>query len=66
MVEGAEYGPGDRIRPERVLSERLCVSRMTVRRAVADLIALGLLERRSTSGTYVRKPQSVRALGGRP
>ena len=64
MVEGAEYEPGDRVPSERELSERLGVSRMTVRRAVEDLIALGLLERRSTSGTYVRKPQIVRSLGG--
>ncbi len=64
MIEGAEYESGDRIPSERELSERLGVSRMTVRRAIEDLTALGLLERRSTSGTFVRQPQVVRGAGG--
>jgi GntR family transcriptional regulator len=64
MIEGAEYGPGDRIPSERELSERLGVSRMTVRRAIEDLTGLGLLERRSTSGTFVREPTVLRGVGG--
>jgi GntR family transcriptional regulator len=64
MIEGAEYEAGDRIPSERELSERLGVSRMTVRRAIEDLTALGLLERRSTSGTFVRQPHVVRGAGG--
>ena len=64
IIEGSEYGPGDRIPSERELSERLGVSRMTVRRAIEDLARLGLLERRSTSGTYVREPKVLRGAGG--
>jgi GntR family transcriptional regulator len=63
MIEEGEYGPGERIPSERKLSSRLGVSRMTVRRAVENLIALGMLERRSTSGTFVREPRVVRRVG---
>ena len=64
MIEGPEYGPGDRLPSERELAERLGVSRMTARRAIEGLVRLGLLERRSTSGTYVPEPQVVRSAGG--
>lgn len=60
MIEGSEYAPGDQIPSERELVDRLRVSRMTVRRAIESLIDEGLLERRSTSGTYVREPQVIR------
>lgn len=63
MIEDVEYGPGEQIPSERELSDMLGVSRMTVRRAVENLIQMGLLERRSTSGTYVRQPQVVRHVG---
>jgi len=63
MIEDVEFGPGERIPAERELSGMLGVSRMTVRRAVENLITFGLLERRSTSGTYVREPQVVRHVG---
>lgn len=63
MIEDTEYGPGDQIPSERELSELLGVSRMTVRRAIENLISQGLLERRSTYGTYVRSPQVVRPVG---
>lgn len=63
MIENVEYGPGEQIPSERELSDMLGVSRMTVRRAVENLIQAGLLERRSTSGTYVRQPQVVRHVG---
>ncbi|MCC6312434.1 MAG: GntR family transcriptional regulator [Thermomicrobiales bacterium] len=64
MVEGSDYEPGDRIPSERELADRLGVSRVTVRRAIEDLTRLGLLERRSTSGTYVRNPSFLRDVGG--
>jgi GntR family transcriptional regulator len=60
MIEGVEYVPGDQIPSERELAYELQVSRMTVRRAVESLIAMGLLERRSTSGTFVREPHVIR------
>jgi GntR family transcriptional regulator len=66
MIEDVEFGPGDQIPSERELSDMLGVSRMTVRRAIENLITTGLLERRSTSGTYVRLPQVVRPIGPQP
>ena len=63
MIEGVVYSPGEQIPSERELSETLGVSRMTVRRAVESLIHHGLLERRSTQGTYVKAPQVMRRVG---
>jgi GntR family transcriptional regulator len=63
MIEGTTYSPGEQIPSERELSEQLGVSRMTVRRAIENLIQRGLLERRSTNGTYVRQPQVLRRVG---
>lgn len=47
---------GDLIPPERVLAEDSNVSRLTVRRAVDDLVRDGVLTRRQGSGTYVARP----------
>jgi GntR family transcriptional regulator len=47
---------GDPIPPERVLEEDCGVSRLTVRRAVDDLVRDGHLIRRQGSGTYVARP----------
>lgn len=63
MIEGLVYSPGERIPSERELAEQLGVSRMTVRRAIENFIQRGLLERRSTSGTFVRQPQVYRRVG---
>ena len=45
--------PGERLPPERDLSERLGVSRPSLREAVADLQAQGLLTSRAGSGIFV-------------
>lgn len=65
MIEDGEFGAGEQFPSERELSEMLGVSRMTVRRAVENLVNIGLLERQSTSGTYVRQPSVVRHVGSR-
>lgn len=49
--------PEAKIQSEREFSEELGVSRMTVRRALTELVSEGLLERRHGSGTYVAKPR---------
>ena len=52
-----ELSPGDAIPSERALVERLRVSRVTVRQAIADLVGGGVLERVHGKGTYVTGPQ---------
>lgn len=49
-----ETGVGNRIPGERELAERLDVSRTLLRDRIGSLEALGVLERRTGSGTFVR------------
>lgn len=48
-----ELKPGDLLPGERVLEERFGVSRITVRRAIGDLVAAGQLRRVRGKGTFV-------------
>jgi len=54
LIEEGELQPGDQLPSERELSEELQVSRGTVREAVQFLEAVGLVEIRHGSGTFVR------------
>lgn len=49
------FGDTGALPKEESLCERFGVSRITVRRALADLAALGLVERRHGRGTFVRE-----------
>lgn len=60
LIENGDLLPGDQIPSERELAERIGASRMTVRHAVEKLLEHGLLERRSTAGTFVSSSQVVR------
>lgn len=62
MIEGPTYSAGDKIPSERELADRLGISRMTMRRAIDNLVKRGVLERRGTSGTYVAAPRVQRPL----
>jgi GntR family transcriptional regulator len=59
-IESGELAPGDRLPPERELSDLLSVNRMTVRRALRMLEGQGLLIRRQGAGTYVAEPKIER------
>lgn len=47
------FSPGECLPSENELAERFGVNRHTIRRAIEDLIAAGLLERRHGKGTFV-------------
>jgi len=52
-IASGRLHPGQRLSPERVLSERLGVSRVTLRRALADLIERGFLLASPRRGWFV-------------
>lgn len=54
LIEGV-WRLGDKLPSENELSENFGVSRMTIRQALQKLKALGLIETRSGSGSYVRE-----------
>ncbi|MBN8875759.1 MAG: GntR family transcriptional regulator [Rhodospirillales bacterium] len=54
--------PGDRIPAERLLSEQLGVSRMTVRQGLEALVRSGVLVRAGTSGTRVAEARVPRLI----
>ena len=54
-----EYGIGTRIPTEMELCQKYGVSRITVRRAIQDLVEEGVLERLRGHGTYVSVPKHV-------
>jgi GntR family transcriptional regulator len=62
LLAGSDYGPGDHIPSERALAEKLGRNRMTVRKAVDGLIAMGLLERNGTNGTRIPIPRVTRPI----
>ena len=52
-IENGVIGPDDALPPERDLAEMLSVSRITVRKAIDELVEEGLLIRKQGSGTFV-------------
>lgn len=62
-IESGRLLAGDRLPPERELSEGLGVNRVTLRRALRVLESRGLLIRRQGSGTYVADPKIERQAG---
>jgi DNA-binding LacI/PurR family transcriptional regulator len=57
-IRSGQWKPGDRLPGELELVRTFDASRITVGRAVRDLQAAGLVERRAGSGTYVKAAQS--------
>jgi GntR family transcriptional regulator of arabinose operon len=55
------YVPGTKLPTEAELTKAYNVSRVTVRRALQDLAAEGLIEGRKSQGTFVRNGANIRA-----
>lgn len=56
-IDKGNYPIGSRIPPEHELEETYQVSRVTVRRALAELTSEGMLERKQGKGTFVSAPR---------
>src|SRR5690349_8340089 len=59
IVRGA-IQPGDSLPTEQAMCEQFGVSRITVRRALADLADEGLIQRRHGVGSFVLNSPSIR------
>jgi GntR family transcriptional regulator len=57
-----ELPEGSMLPPERDLADRWGVARMTLRRAMGELVEDGLLVKRQGSGTYTTRPKIARRL----
>ena len=55
QIDQKELNPGERLPSERELMERFNVSRVTVRKALSELRALGVIEHRGKRGNFVAK-----------
>lgn len=62
QIESGELAPGDQLPPERDLSEKLGVNRLTLRRALRVLESQGLIVRKHGVGTYVAEPKIDRQM----
>ena len=58
-IKAGVLADGERLPPEREMAEQLAVAVGTLRRALADLEAKGMLERVQGSGNYVRNSVSA-------
>lgn len=59
-IEAGDLIPGEKLPPERELSQMLGVNRMTLRRSLQRLELQGLLDRRQGAGTYIAAPKIER------
>ncbi|MEL7563532.1 MAG: GntR family transcriptional regulator, partial [Dehalobacterium sp.] len=55
-IVNGEWQPGHQIPPESKLVKDFGVSRMTIRRAISELVIEGKLETKQGSGTFVTEP----------
>lgn len=61
LLEGKLQG-GSRLPPEREMADQLGVSRSALREALSILESMGVIERRKSGGTFVRKLNSEKVL----
>lgn len=55
LIKSGDLAPGDQLMSERELSEKLRVSRTSVRKAMAKLEGMGMIEVTPRDGAYVRR-----------
>src|SRR6266436_9690029 len=61
-IAGGEFPVGSRLPTEDDLVQRFAVSRTTVRKAIQNLLARGLIEIRRGTGTFVTQPKITQDL----
>jgi GntR family transcriptional regulator len=61
-IESGDYPPGSRLPPHRELARTYHAAQETIRRAIAQLQAKGLVETRGQHGTFVQTRQPVRRI----
>lgn len=66
MIHRGDLRPGDRLPPERDLARLLGVSRPTVRDGIGSLVAVGVLQSRRGTGTFVVNAEGSPALDSNP
>jgi GntR family transcriptional repressor for pyruvate dehydrogenase complex len=64
-IDEGNYEPGDKLPSEIKLAEEMGVSRPSIREALSGLNAVGIVEARKGSGTYVSNPSPRNSLAGR-
>ena len=64
-LDDGTWQPGDRLPPERELAGHYGVSLITVRRALAELVHDGRIERTRGRGTFVLRPRLERDIASR-
>lgn len=62
MIENEQLKPGDAIPPEREICKIQGVSRMTVNKAIMELVNDGILYREQGRGTFVARPKQYKRL----
>lgn len=61
-IDAGEWAPGMMLPSERQLCENYGIARMTVRQAISNLVAKGLLTRTQGRGTFVARPRLRQSL----
>ncbi len=62
QIQSGKLVPGDQIPAEMDLIKDYKVARITVRRAITELVSEGVLDRHAGKGTFVSKPKIDRAI----
>ena len=62
QIESGGLSPGEKLPPERDLSEKIGVNRMTLRRALHVLASQGLIVRKHGVGTFIAEPKIDRQM----